>query len=363
MSMDYAAARGGKAKGSDPRGPHVRLYYTLIDSHAWLALTPTEIALYVAMRRHLKGSNNGDISASMDTMRHYGFRSATTLAKSLRALQAVGLIARTRNVGGLARGGTECVLYRFTDERASANPGKGVAASLATNEHLRWKSRGEVEAAIRAAHLGAKRPGHPNGKGKNKVQNLERHGPDSGAPLGSKWSIANASAPDSGLSRDVVSAPESAQTRASASSPPNSPSAEPASRESPDSGHLYRLPMGERSERAASAAATPPTQKASATTTKRAGKVSKPASASPKQRAESRRADSGRKKRAKYGAIPSAILRYVQREGTAVLADIVKHVVNKHGTQSAIYAAINRLRADGRLVDTPGGLTLAGARA
>jgi hypothetical protein len=149
----------GKA---DPKGGHVRLYWDLLDSHAWHALSAVEVHLYMSMRRQLKGSNNGDISATLSTLRHFGIRSSATLAKGLRALQAVGLIAKTRDVGGLTHGGALCCLYRFTDLPVSPKPSKGVASYTATHDYRRWPTKAAADAAIERAHREALRPEHPN---------------------------------------------------------------------------------------------------------------------------------------------------------------------------------------------------------
>lgn len=174
--MSASDRQAKQRSGRDPRGGHVRLHWSLIDSPAWRALSGQEIALYIAMRRDLKGvGNNGDLSATLSTMRHRGFTSPATLAKSLRALQAVGLIARTRHTGGLTHGGAKCCLYRVTNEPTSAQPAKEIVAMPATNDHLVWKSIGHVRAAIKAAHEAAKRPDHFNTKAakeKNKVQKV-----------------------------------------------------------------------------------------------------------------------------------------------------------------------------------------------
>ena len=151
-----------KVSKTDPRGGHVRLYWDVIDSHAWRALSGTEIALYIALRRQLKGSNNGNISATLSVLRHSGFRSSATLAKSLRALQTVGLIAKTRDTGGLTHGGAICCLYRFTDESTLAMPAKAISATRPTKDYLAWRSKDQAMRAVADAHEAAKRPGHPN---------------------------------------------------------------------------------------------------------------------------------------------------------------------------------------------------------
>lgn len=130
--------RSPKSRPSeDPRGGHVRLYWALIDSPAWNALSATDQRAYVALRRILGKTNNGDLSLPLSRARHYRIRSPATLAKGLRALVAVGLIAVTRR-GGCTHGGQRLpTLYRFTDEQVYEMRPKLIDAYKATND---WES-------------------------------------------------------------------------------------------------------------------------------------------------------------------------------------------------------------------------------
>lgn len=121
----------------DPRGGHVRLYWELLDSNAWRCLSASDQRAYVALLRHLRSTNNGDLSLPFSVAKQHGIKSQTTLASSLRALCAVGLLAVSRE-GGCTKGGQRLpTLYRVTDVPVFANPVKFIEASKATNE---WKS-------------------------------------------------------------------------------------------------------------------------------------------------------------------------------------------------------------------------------
>ncbi len=148
-------------KSQDPRGGHTRLYWDIQDSMAWHALGFSSVALYVAMRRKLKQSNNGNIEATIATMRLSGFSAKATLSKALRELQAVGLIAMTRQ-GGIARGTKVCSLYCFTDVEVFEMPKQGVDPRSPTNEWRRFKTLADAEKAIQEAHEGAKRSADKN---------------------------------------------------------------------------------------------------------------------------------------------------------------------------------------------------------
>lgn len=145
-----------RRKPEDPRGGHIRLYWALVDSPAWRALSWTDKGLYIAMRRKLKGSNNGNIEATLATLRHADITSPSTLAKGLRALQTLGLIAKTRQ-GGIAQGVKHCSLYRFTDEAVFDHPKLGIAALPATNEWRAFQSLSDACARLKAAHEAARR--------------------------------------------------------------------------------------------------------------------------------------------------------------------------------------------------------------
>lgn len=149
------------AKVKDPRGGHIRLYWDVLDSMAWRALSWADQALYIAMRRKLNATNNGNIEATIATLRHADFSSPSTLAKGLRALQAVGLIAKTRQ-GGIAYGVKHCCLYRFTDVQVYEHPKQGVKAHKVSKDWMQFKTLAEAKAAVKTAHQSAKRPATKN---------------------------------------------------------------------------------------------------------------------------------------------------------------------------------------------------------
>lgn len=159
-------------KPSDPRGGHVRLYWTLIDSLAWRALSYSSQSVYIAMRRRLQSTNNGNISAALGDMKHYGITTSATLAKALRELQTVGLIAVTRQ-GGIAYGRQVCSLYRFTDEAVYELPKVGVKACQATDDWKRFEKLAEVKGAIKKAHADAKRQPDKNKSGLQKLKRTD----------------------------------------------------------------------------------------------------------------------------------------------------------------------------------------------
>jgi hypothetical protein len=132
----------------DPRGGHVRLYWAILDSPAWRTLTHADVRVYLAMRRKLGKTNNGDINATLAEMRHAGITSSSTLSTALRRLEALGLIDKTRQ-GGIACGGKQCSLYRFTDEHTYDIAKAGVKSAPPSNDWERFKNLVEARAAVR----------------------------------------------------------------------------------------------------------------------------------------------------------------------------------------------------------------------
>lgn len=141
--------------GSDPRGGHVRLYWDVVDSNAWRCLSATDQRAYIALQRQLRSTNNGDLSLPLSVARNHGIKSPATLAKSLRALGAVGLIAVTRK-GGCTKGGQRlATLYRFTDHEAYAVPAKHLDAHKPSNEWNDVKTLAQGRHLIREAEAKA----------------------------------------------------------------------------------------------------------------------------------------------------------------------------------------------------------------
>jgi len=140
----------------DPRGHSLRIYSDVYDSPAFASLSPHDVLAYLALLRELKGYNNGDLSLPLTRAKACGINHHLTLARSLRALCAVGLVAITRK-GGCAKGGQRLPnLYRMTDRECYAIPAKYLEAMRETHE---WKRITSVEQGlqlIQAAEVAVK---------------------------------------------------------------------------------------------------------------------------------------------------------------------------------------------------------------
>ena len=140
----------------DPRGHSLRVYSDVYDSPAFVALSPHDVLAYLALLRELKGYNNGDLSLPLSRAKTCGISHSKTLARSLRALCAVGLVAVTRK-GGCTKGGQRLPnLYRMTDRECYSIPAKHLEAMPETNEWKRVTSAQHGHSLIQIAEDAAK---------------------------------------------------------------------------------------------------------------------------------------------------------------------------------------------------------------
>lgn len=166
-----------KQKFKDVRGAHARIYWSLLDSPAWFALSYSQRALFVACRRRLTSNNNGNLAFTMAGLAMQGFTaSSSTLASGLRALQAVGFIAVTREGGKVNRGQAIPTLYRFTDEECHQWVKLDIPSIKPSNE---WRQFPTVQAAthaINAAELKA-RADHARAVAQREQRAIEKNTP------------------------------------------------------------------------------------------------------------------------------------------------------------------------------------------
>lgn len=164
-----------KPKFQDPNGRHIRVYCSLLGTHAFRVLGFAAKALFLDMRAMATGTNNGNLSAALSDMKHRGWTSSATLSKALYELRAMGFIAVTRG-GGLKLGTRVCNLYRFTDLDVFDHPKVGVQAIKATHDYLKFDTLHAAERALAdgVAELLADGKQKQVAKKKPPVQNLNR---------------------------------------------------------------------------------------------------------------------------------------------------------------------------------------------
>ena len=147
----------GAKKFNDPRGAHIRIYWALLDSRAWFALSFSQRALYLACRRKLTSNSNGNLAFTLAGLAAQGFTaSSSTLASGLRALQAVGFIAVTREGGKVNRGQAIPTLYRFCDEPCHQWVKLDIPSMKPSNGWQRFDSVQSATDAINASEMKAR---------------------------------------------------------------------------------------------------------------------------------------------------------------------------------------------------------------
>ena len=90
---------------------HYRVYRSLYSSLAFRTLSHKSVALFHHLLTQFNGGNNGNISATLNMMKHFGWASSATLSSAIKELQAHGLIIKTRQGGMGAM--KQCSLYAF----------------------------------------------------------------------------------------------------------------------------------------------------------------------------------------------------------------------------------------------------------
>lgn len=126
----------------------MRLYWDLMDCPAWRALSHADVRVYLAMRRKLGKTNNGNVEATLGNLKHSGINSSSTLSTALHRLEALGFIDKVRQ-GGIAYGGKVCSLYRFTDVETYEIPKIDLKAGPPSNEWKKFQTISEARFAIR----------------------------------------------------------------------------------------------------------------------------------------------------------------------------------------------------------------------
>ena len=147
---------------------HVRIPLEVLQSPSFIALPASAVKLYLDMLSHLRGTNNGNINAALSELKHRGWRAPVTLAKALRQLEAVGLIAKTRETMGVHRGSKLCNLYRFTDRDAYAQPKLHLDGHKETRDYRKFTTLADAKKAVKTASA-------PTPKKKTTLQKMYRH--------------------------------------------------------------------------------------------------------------------------------------------------------------------------------------------
>ena len=137
---------------------HIRVYASLYDAPAFRSLPFSALKLWVDLRTKNNGSNNGNISAALSTLRYRDWNSADTLNKALWKLLDRGLLRRTRE--GQPGPFRICALYAFTDLPTVRNDKLEIEGRQATREFAEWVPGKSFAPEKRARKV----PANPNKK-------------------------------------------------------------------------------------------------------------------------------------------------------------------------------------------------------
>lgn len=104
-----------KHKGRTERGSFTSIPHAVQDSPNWRACGGSAIKLLCDLARQYRGSNNGDLCASMSILKPKGWTSPETVHYALQELRHYGLIVQTRQ-GGLHAASLYALTWRAIDE-------------------------------------------------------------------------------------------------------------------------------------------------------------------------------------------------------------------------------------------------------
>lgn len=110
----------------------------LANSLAFRSLSNRAKVLWHDLMMQYNGNNNGNINATLGGLKHYGWRSSSTLADALAQLIAHGFLCETRKGGGNNCRLQQCCLYRFTHRPVNANEKIGIKGGAATYDYRQY---------------------------------------------------------------------------------------------------------------------------------------------------------------------------------------------------------------------------------
>ena len=123
--------RGGKinAKGRNDSEQYVKLSYRMLRSDAWRSLGGPAVKVFFELRSRFNGTNNGQLTLSLDEAMRLLKIGKTTVMRALRELEQKGFVVMTKRGQWYGRQASE---YAVTDK-----PVNGV---LATNAWKHWRA-------------------------------------------------------------------------------------------------------------------------------------------------------------------------------------------------------------------------------
>jgi hypothetical protein len=104
-----------KMKGRKGSPPFAKIPHDVQDSENWKLCGGSAIKLLCALVRQYRGNNNGDLGASLRVLGPRGWRSSSTLDRSIKELEHYGFIVKTRQ-GGQNVAGLFAITWQPIDE-------------------------------------------------------------------------------------------------------------------------------------------------------------------------------------------------------------------------------------------------------
>jgi hypothetical protein len=128
-------AKGSKVnrKGRSDDEQYAKLSYRMLRSDAWRSLGGPATKVYFELRARFNGSNNGQITLSLDEAKRLLRIGKTTAFNALSELEAKGFIVMTKRGQWYGRRATE---YAVTDKPVNGLP--------ATNAWKHWKPEKQI---------------------------------------------------------------------------------------------------------------------------------------------------------------------------------------------------------------------------
>ncbi|EJG0781111.1 hypothetical protein C4G25_RS19875 [Vibrio parahaemolyticus] len=115
-------ARKNKHSGKN-KGRFAGLPVWILESKAYVSLTPLAKALLLEIAGQYSGNNNGYLSLTRDDLTRRGYKTPSSNQKAIQSLLDAGFIVRTIE-GGICRGRKTCHLYAITWQPSDENVDK-----------------------------------------------------------------------------------------------------------------------------------------------------------------------------------------------------------------------------------------------
>lgn len=126
---------------------YYRVQRSIYTSYAFRSLSFKSCTLYHHMLTKFNGGNNGNISATLSIMKHFGWASSATLSCAIKELLEHGFIKKTRQSGMGAM--KQCSLYAFTHLPIAENTRLRIKGELATHEYRNFEGSIKKKSLVR----------------------------------------------------------------------------------------------------------------------------------------------------------------------------------------------------------------------